>query len=492
MFWLLRDCWGVEKSVRRVVILTLVYLIPSFQAMLPVDDPDIWWHLRVGEWILEQHTVPNDDSFSAYGHGKPWVAYSWLFEVLVYGLYKNFGLSGLLLFTVMMSLVIALAVHRLIRPGGLPFLAEAVLLALTLGAMKPLMSPRPWLFSIVFFAAELIVLFHVRRTGRTAALLILPPLFILWANLHIQFLYGLIALGLFVLEAWLNFRWRRDGAERDCSPLPVGRLSGVALACVAAVFFTPYHYGLLWPIVEYSMNTGAFQNISELHPLFFRSPADWFVLVLTLGAVYTLGWQKRATIFPTLLLGMGAFLGFRAQRDTWVLLLGSAVILSEYRSFALSGEPLRLTKSRCVAIAAAVLLALYFIARHRQLSESHLETAVAEKFPVRAVHFVKSAGYSGRLYNTLDWGGYLIWSLPEIPVAMDGRTNLHGDERIARSIATWSGRPGWDSDPELMQANVVIADATRPLTSLLRTDSRFELVYEDATALVFVSAHQKP
>jgi hypothetical protein len=492
MLGLLQNPWAAEKNIRRVVILTLVYLIPSFQAMLPVDDPDIWWHLRVGEWIVDQRTVPDDDSFSAYGNGKPWIAYSWLFEILVYGLYKNFGLSGLLLFTVTMSLLIALAVHRLIRPGGLPLLPEAALLALTLGAMKPLMSPRPWLFSILFFAAELVVLFQVRRTGKTRALLVLPPLFILWANLHIQFLYGLIALGLLVLEAWLNLRWARDGAERDASPLPVGWLAGIALACVTAAFFTPYHYRLLGPIVEYGINTGAFQNISELHPLFFRSPADWFVLVLTLGAAYTLGWQRQGTIFPTLLLVTGAFLGFRAQRDTWVALLASAAILSEYRSFALSGEAFSLTKLRCVVIAASVVLGLYLIAHHRQLSESHLETAVEQKFPVRAVHFAKSAGYSGRLYNTLDWGGYLIWSLPEIPVAMDGRTNLHGDERIARSIATWSGRPGWDSDPESMQASVVIADATRPLTSLLRTDSRFKLVYEDATALVFVAAHQKP
>lgn len=491
MFTLMSNWRDAETPVRRLVIVTLVYLIPSFQAMLPVDDPDIWWHLRVGQWILEHGSVPVEDSFSAYASGKPWIAYSWVFEVLVYGLYKDFGLSGLLLFTVIMSLFIALAVHLLIHRGGLPFFPETALLALTLGSMKPLMSPRPWLFSILFFAAELLVLFHVRRTGRTAALMVLPPLFIVWANLHIQFVYGLVVLGLLVLEALLESRLRRDDTEHDPPPLPLGRLSVVGMACVAAAFFTPYHYHLLWPILEYSVNTGAFQNISELHPLFFRSPADWFVLTLTVGAAYTLGWQRRRRIFPTLLLVMGAFLAFRARRDIWVGVLASAAILSEYRSLALSGESFRLTKTRSATIMGAVVLALYFIAQHRHLSESNLEIAVEKKFPVRAVNFLRSARYSGPLYNTLDWGGYLIWSLPAFPVAMDGRTNLHGDQRIARSVATWSARPGWDSDPELMQANVVIADVARPLASVLRIDSRFKLVYEDPTALVFVAASKK-
>src|SRR5207249_11491916 len=58
----------------------LLYLIPASQALLPIDDPDIWWHLRTGQWIIEHHWVPATDPFSAYGMGKPWVAYGWLLD----------------------------------------------------------------------------------------------------------------------------------------------------------------------------------------------------------------------------------------------------------------------------------------------------------------------------------------------------------------------------------------------------------------------------
>jgi hypothetical protein len=90
------------------------------------------------------------------------------------------------------------------------------------------------------------------------------------------------------------------------------------------------------------------------------------------------------------------------------------------------------------------------------------------------------------LYNDFNWGGYLIWALPRLPVALDGRTNLHGDERIFRIERTWAGGKGWEDDPDLAAANVVVADTNAALTSLLRRDGRFEAVYEDAVAVVFV------
>jgi hypothetical protein len=81
----------------------------------------------------------------------------------------------------------------------------------------------------------------------------------------------------------------------------------------------------------------------------------------------------------------------------------------------------------------------------------------------------------------------LIWSLPRLLVSMDGRMNVHGDQRIERSVKTWSGVKGWESDPELMEARLVIGDVNHTLTNVLRTNSRFKSVYEDDVAVVFVA-----
>jgi hypothetical protein len=118
---------------------------------------------------------------------------------------------------------------------------------------------------------------------------------------------------------------------------------------------------------------------------------------------------------------------------------------------------------------------------------ANLTREEAETFPEHAAEFVESRPLSGPLYNDFNWGGYLIWRLPEFQVSMDGRTNLHGDRRFARSYATWSGMRDWATDPELSQAKIVIGSVNFPLTSLLRFDPRFRLVYEDRLAVVFVA-----
>jgi hypothetical protein len=89
------------------------------------------------------------------------------------------------------------------------------------------------------------------------------------------------------------------------------------------------------------------------------------------------------------------------------------------------------------------------------------------------------------LLNDLSWGGFLIWRLPQLPVAIDGRTNVHGDDRIREFANLWTGKPGWDSDPELERSNLVITPKVSAIAALLRTDSRFAVAYEDSQAVVF-------
>src|SRR5499426_993795 len=312
-----------EETLRRLVIVLLVYCIPTFLAIVPVVDPDIWWHLRTGQWIANHAQVPATDSFSAYGSGKPWVAYSWLFEILIYALFTKLGVIGILVFTVSMSLLITPVLHGALRRAGLPFLVEVLSVAVTLGAMSSLLSPRSWLFSILFFTVELFILFHVRRTDRFAPLLALPPLFVLWANLHMQFVYGLAVLGLFLVEVLLARLPSLSLYPRHRPNICLGRVSLIVLTCLAATLITPYHFRLYIPVFEVIGQTKAFQLISELLPFSIQSLTDWLVIGLAIGAAFVLGWQRAWLPFPTLLFLMGTFLAFRARRDVWVLALAA-------------------------------------------------------------------------------------------------------------------------------------------------------------------------
>src|SRR5262249_54747923 len=187
-----------EELFRRSFLLAVLLALPAIGILrwkVDLEDADIWWHLRTGEWILSHHMLPFTDPFSLHGAGKEWVAYSWLFEVLVFRLYQWFGLSGILYYNVVLSIAITAAVFTLIKRFEPAFISVVGLAAISIVSMLPvLLAPRPWLFTILFFTIELKLLLDARRTGSNRSPWYLPFLFALWANLHIQFVYGLLLL----------------------------------------------------------------------------------------------------------------------------------------------------------------------------------------------------------------------------------------------------------------------------------------------------------
>jgi len=185
------------------------------------------------------------------------------------------------------------------------------------------------------------------------------------------------------------------------------------------------------------------------------------------------------------LLAFAVLVSFRSQRDVWmVVIAASAILASELKGDATNR--LRLKALGVPLVAAATCLAVWFGFRLLDVNNGRLRARLVEEMPVHAVEAVKAKGWTGPLYNDFNWGGYLIWALRQ-PVSIDGRTNVYGDEQLNRSYATWNAQPGWDSDPDLQKANLVIAPVNAPLTQLLRMDRRFEVAYEDKLAVVFIA-----
>jgi hypothetical protein len=471
---------------RWLLLLVLVYGALAIVVVRPVIDPDVWWHLRAGQWIVEHRAVPWTDPFSTYGLGKPWIAYNWLFEVGLYGLYRALGLFGLLVFVVVVALAITVALRALIMRFEPRITRSATLTALGVGAMGPVLMPRSYLFSILFFLIVLHILFSVRESKRVRPLLWLPPLFVLWANVHIQFIYGLLALALAVIESLIPRVVTRETRGPASRSAPLRPLVLVTLASCAATLITPYHVYLHDSILDVARQAGMFDWIIELMAMDFRQGANWLVLGLAVGAAFLLGRQRAIEPFPALLFLAGVAPAFRSRRDVWLVTIPALVVIAASLSERAPHEG-RLTWRRLGLVGAGAALAFVAVGVARDVSPRGLQAAVAREYPVAAADVVEARGYPGPLFNPYDWGGYLIWRLPQLPVVMDGRANVHGDARIVQSIATWYGQGAWVSNRDLTVARVVIAPINLGLTSLLRVDPRFELAYEDDVAAVFVA-----
>jgi hypothetical protein len=477
-------CWAVLYGV---VVMTVVR---------PADDWDLWWHLRTGAWIAEHGSVPQTDPFSQFGNGRPWLAYSWLFEVLLHALHQAIGLFGIVLYRTAMAVAVTAAFHRLIHKRVSNFFAAVSLFSAAILVCLPLLTERPWLFTVLFTTLTLDVVLDLRAGRATRLAWGLPLVFALWANLHIQFVYGLCLLGLACVAPVIERV--RGCTENGAAATLLGsrawwNLVGLSAMCALATLLNPYHARLYGVVLEYGSQTGAFGLVQELSAPDFRDLCSWLALTVALAAAFALGRQTRLSAFDVLLLAGTAYLAFRARRDVWFLALASVVILGRYCAVAISTTDRFTWTSPRLALLIGVILAVAPLAGVvRRVTREHMEEVIAARFPATAAAAVERAGCSGPLYNSFDWGGYLIWRLPQLPVAIDGRTNLHGDERLQRSFDTWRGAKGWNDDPELSAAGVVIAETSGPLTSLLRRDHRFNVLHEDELAAVFVRRPDTP
>jgi hypothetical protein len=477
----------VIRSLALLILLTWsTQLAPMGNA---IYDLDLWWHLRDGDVIVAQHSVPVQGVFSQYPT-HPWVAYSWGFEVLVSRFHHWFGLVGLVGFRTGLEVAITLLLFAILRRTSGSFWKAWALTVAGMWAMHHCMGLRPTLTSILMFAVEIGLIFEVRRRGKDGLLFLMPPLFLVWANLHIQFIYGLFVLGLFVtvcvVRSILPKNWSAS-LEPD-RELPVSSVLAVAGLSVMATFMGPYTWHLYAVILNLVRSPAMYGMIVELQALSFRVPEHFMVLLIVVAAFFTLGWQRSRDPFKLALLIACSLVAFRAQRDSWFVCIPALAIIAD-RELAVAQEAVH-SRARTLAFAAATglatVLVFLLVAWDSKVDNNSLQRALTGYFPVQACDFIRSTIPPGPLYNNLNWGGFIVWSLPGYPVAIDGRTDLYGDEALNRFFRTEQGSGEWWNDPDLQAARLVLLDRRTQLAAVLHHDPRFRVAYEDQVAVVFL------
>lgn len=491
------------RPLQLAVATGLLLLVATifFQQKFCVLDADIWWHLKVGDWILAHHTVPHTGILTYTAAERPWIAYSWVYEVALSRAYAWLGFSGIGWFGLLLTLgVTVIALWSTLRLSRRFWLSCALTAAGCYGFLYSLL-PRPVFISIILFTVVLTLVLEARRRGRVEPLYVLPPLFVLWANIHIQFIYGLFLLALLIFVELAQEMMEKTGlAPVWLLPrrLPLGRTCTVAAACVLATCIGPYGVHLYRVILDYSQAKFAYQVIRELQAVDFRSPQHFVELLLVSAAMATIGWQRRLDLYKLVLLVIAAAVAFRTGRDSWFVCIPAVACLTEIAGCSSAdaeknGSGSGVDRSNSVfrprdwaAVATATLFFALLLARNTGFDESGLEQTIRGYFPLEASQFLRAHPQSGPLYNPLDWGGFLSFALPEYPVAIDGRNDLFGDELDHGFYQTQMGQRAPDADPYLRNAQVVILQRSSPLAGILHSDSRLRLVYRDDIAVIYL------
>jgi len=197
--------WALStRTLLQLVLFAGIFILNFFM----VTDPDLWWHLATGRYMVETGRIPRTDPFSYTAAGRPWVAHEWLAEIAMYLLYRSGGyLVAVIVFAAIVTLTF-FAVFRTLRLLGVSVVATTCITFWVAAMSLAGWNVRPQVFSYLFFSLYLYLLLRSRQK-RDRWLWLLPGVMALWVNLHAGYIMGLMLLGMFLFGEGLN--WLRDG-----------------------------------------------------------------------------------------------------------------------------------------------------------------------------------------------------------------------------------------------------------------------------------------
>ncbi len=286
---------GVAGFDRAALIGALLLTVALLAYFWTPTDPDVWWHLQNGRLVWTLGRVPTGDLYSYTVPGARWIMQQWLIEAVLYGIEQTLGYwANVLLFGLVTVSVYGL-LFRLLRAegAGRPLTVGAMGAAMVLDA--PTWGVRPQVWTTLLCLIFLAVLLRYHRVGPDRALWLLPPLMLLWANIHAGFTVGLLLLGAALVGEAINrgLGW---------SAAPLRPLLFVSVACAGVSLLTPNGLDLwLYPLTYLGGPGGnpSLRYVQEWQPPDLRAFAALPLLSSLLGLLVLGGVRRRELPNPT-------------------------------------------------------------------------------------------------------------------------------------------------------------------------------------------------
>jgi hypothetical protein len=448
-------------------------------------DPDLWWHLKVGATILSTHHFPTKDIYSFTAYGSPWIAYEWLGEVLLALANHAAGLRGLMALDLGLTIAILLSLYALatIRSGNSKAAGVACVVALPLVYVS--LTLRPQMFGYIFLIWTLIILDRFRQ-GHAKGLWLLPPLFLLWVNIHGSFVLGLFALGVYWASGLKKIElgnlesrlWTQ--AERV-------RLELVALLVMICLMVTPYGpEACLYPIDMAFSQPINVSNIQEWQSLAFNGLYGKVFLALVLGFLIVQITMRPAWKLEDVILALTGIAGACIHTR---FLLAFVPFFTPLAAIALARgfppyEPAKDKYGLNAIMMALVIGAIgWYFPTRKDLNE-----IMQKNWPVRAIAFAREHHVPGPMLNNYGYGGYLIYSMSDAnKVFVDGRGDIYERSGVLADYLSIMRLEA--AAPMLLNAYNVqscMIGHDEPLRTFLQASPGWQKVYGDPLTVIFV------
>ena len=473
---------------RAALLLAAFCLLGLFST--EVGDTDFWWHLKTGEYIVQRHSLPVPDPFSytsqlgagAYP-GEAQVQYfnlthEWLAQALWYVVYRLGGFPGVVLFKALLLSAFC-GVAGLLAARRTKSFYWGLFAALAAASVAMLFSAdRPGLVTFLMVAV------FVWLLERGGPLWLLPVLSLVWANTHGGFFLGWVVLGVYAAAATVNARLKRPCEEPGVEPRRLWLVTGVS---VLASGLNPNFFRVVQILAAYRKSAMQQGLVEWTRPPLWGQPYTFAVLLYAAALVMLLAW-RRVRVADWLLFAAFAAASLTAFRNIMLTALAAPVLIASYFPWQK-----KLPAVADLAVPVVLAAALGVGISHG----SFFGLRAAEwKFPAGAADFLLARKILTPIFNTYEYGGYLIWRLwPQERVFIDGRAL---NEAVYKDYIQILGNASRERRTQLLDhygVEAIVVNAFEytsgvlyPLILALADPSQtdWQLVYQDPAAMVFL------
>ena len=458
-------------------------------------DGDTGYHIRTGEEILKQWRIATDDVYSLHVPPLRWIAHEWLAEIIMAGVFKIAGLTGLVLFFAALLSAVHWLLFSILRSKSENLILVTLITFLATSSSSNHWLARPHVFSLLFA----LVWHHLLdqfQYHNSRGLRFLPILMLFWVNLHGGYVIGLILLLVYlggnILHSFSSLPQEAREYRKKAK-----RLLGASIITILACLINPFGYEILIFPFKLASDQFVMDNVTEFMSPNFHETLPFKYMLLAIIGTLALSRTPLNLIEVGLLLLLSYMTLYSARHVSLFAIIISPLLLksSENVYRRLPAPIVKFCQTRNSNLAqidrnvtgylwpVGALLCVFALALFGKLEFDFNN----KRFPVAAVQFLKRETVGGNMFNNDEFGDYIIYTLwPQYRVFMDGRSDMYSDKYGRPYLKVANVLPGWKEVLSHYNIDWIIFDTYSALTSALADDIDWQPIYSDRVATIFV------
>jgi len=487
-------------SISDTLFLGILFFLNLSGDQILLGDADTGYHVRAGEFIIDHLSIPRTDLFSYLTPPLSWTLHEWFAEIIMAQVHRVAGLSGVVIFfSILIALSSYLILELLLKPRSNVLFAAAMALVIALASASNWLA-RPHIFTFVFLVVWYHLLISYHRLGNRKVLFWMPPVMLLWVNLHGGFVLGFILLAIYFFGTLGQACFVSLTENKHCLK-KARNLALTIAACVVVSGLNPYGFHTLIFPFRVVQDQFLMDHISEyLSPNFHSTAVKPFeLLLLTTLGVFALAQTRLDAIELALVVIFGHMALYSSRHIPLFAIIVGPIVLNHATIIfeRLDGRFLSFAKTRinnlqktdgstvpylwpAGGILLVTALATIGLVKHE---------FDPKNVPVKAVEFVKREAIQGNMFNNDEFGDYIIYAAwPEYKVFIDGRTDMYGASHVKEYIKVSQAQPGWQNTLQKYQIGWIFQDVSSPLSKILLERTDWKLIYSDDVANIFLKA----